>query len=83
MFANNGGTLECEAPANSEDIPDGNFKESCGGCKILRRGGETLMCSHCRTPDGGYTASFMAVNACPEGSITNKGGALACGTDEL
>ena len=83
MFANNGGALECEAPANADDIPDGNYKESCGGCRVLKRGSETLLCSHCRTAEGGYAESFVVVKDCPDGSITNKEGSLACATDEL
>lgn len=76
-FGNSGGQLICDAPANADDIPEGSYQGSCGGCAVA---GDELSCSHCTGTDGAHHASSIALSTCSaEGQqVGNSDGQLAC-----
>ena len=61
------------------DVPDGTYKQSCGGCK-LEQSGTLLECSHCTKPCGAKVISQILIADCVGGTIGNNAGTLDCST---
>ena len=72
-FGNSNGKLVCDAPKNADGIPDGTYKDSCGGCKLE---GDELSCSHCQKGGGEHQASTIKADECTV--IGNNHGQLVC-----
>jgi hypothetical protein len=61
---------------NASDIPAGNYKDSCKGCR-LRGKGKVLYCSHCH--DGvQFKETRIKIAACRGIPIDNQYGKLVC-----
>jgi len=76
-FGNEGGILVCDVPPNAEDIPEGTYIGSCGGCKLVDgRGAKILSCSACKDAYGRSSASTMNIDGCKV--IGNNNGELVC-----
>ena len=66
-------------PANAADIPAGDYKTSCRGCKLEDGEASVLACSHCEKPCGARIPSRLDTSSCTDGStVTNSAGKLSC-----
>lgn len=74
-------------PANEIEIPDGDYKQSCGGCRIQRENflsearPKYLLCSHCTKTCGKHVESSLDLSSCKseDGDIIfNQDGNLKC-----
>lgn len=64
-----------DLPPNDEDIPDGDYVQSCGGCRLVDDG-KILSCEECIAGCGSHLYSAIEVRDCKW--FSNDDGALKC-----
>jgi len=80
---NQNGLLACVGLTNADDIPDGNYKGSCLGCKLHGElADRKLTCTHCKSSSGAQIESSLSLSVCvsdiAKKVIQNIDGRLAC-----
>jgi len=75
---NNNGNLVCQGLPNSDNIPEGGYRNSCSGCQ-LEDGGARLRCSHCFNAMGEQRLSDLDLTKCARPlDVDNQDGKMTC-----